>query len=77
MVEVPLPANTPFDHIPDARDAYLEGYREGYARFPFNAPPWVHVGERYDPTDPKTRGFRDGALEARLDAGKKLRKEEE
>ena len=77
-VEVPLPASTPFDGIPDARPAYLQCYRDGYCMgFPgFASPPWMRVGERYDPTDPRTRGWRDGALAARLDAAKKLRKEE-
>ena len=78
-VEVPPPANTPFDGISDAlRAVYLEGYREGYSRgFPgITSPHWMRVGEIYDPTDPRTRGWRDGALAARLDTAKKLRKEE-
>jgi hypothetical protein len=81
-VEIQPPANTPFDGISDAlRAVYLQGYREGYSRgFPGFAPSWMRVGGRYDPTDPwtqaRTQGWRDGALAARLDAGKKLRKEE-
>ena len=76
--EVPLPASTPFDGIPDARTAYVQGYREGYSSgFPgFASPSWMRVGERYDPTDPRTRGWRDGALAARLSEALKLRKEE-
>lgn len=77
-VEVPLPASTPFDGISDARASYLQGYREGYSNgFPgFAFTPWMRVGERHDPTDPRTRGWRDGALAARLSAAVKLRKEE-
>ena len=77
-VEVPLPAFTPFDGTPDAQAAYLQCYRDGYCiGFPgFGGPPWLRIGERSDPTDPRTRGWRDSALAARLDAAKKLRKEE-
>src|SRR5262245_54262383 len=76
--EVPSPASTPFDGIADARAAYLQGYREGYSSgFPgFASPPWMSVGERHDLTDPRTRGWRDGALAARLNAAARLRKEE-
>ena len=76
--EVPLPASTPFDDIPDARAAYLQWYREGYRMgFPgFASPPWGRVGERLDLTDPRTRGWLDGALSARLGAAVKLGKEE-
>jgi hypothetical protein len=77
-VEVPPPASTPFDGIADARAAYLQNYREGYSTgFPgFAAPPWMRVGEAYDLTDPRMRGWRDGVWAARLDAAAKLRKEE-
>src|SRR2546427_179176 len=75
---VPLPLSTPFYGIPGERAAYLsgyvEGYRDGFAGF--HGPPWKWVGERYDLTEPRTRGWVDGSLAARLDAAMKLRKEE-
>jgi hypothetical protein len=30
IAEVPLPAATPFDSLPNERTAYLEAYRDGY-----------------------------------------------
>jgi hypothetical protein len=30
IADVPLPAATPFDAMPDARAAYLDSYRDGY-----------------------------------------------
>jgi hypothetical protein len=75
--EVPLPASTPFDGTSQARAAYLQGYREGYCSgFPgFVAPPWVRVGI-FDTTEPRTRGWTDGACAARLDAAMRIRKEQ-
>ena len=77
-VEAPSSAVTPFDGISDARTAYLQGYEKGYSSgFPgFASPPWMGVGERYDATDPRTLGWRDGVIAARLSAAEKLRKEE-
>src|SRR5262245_24130968 len=72
--EAPLPAFSPFDDIADDRVVYSQSYREGYrSGFPgFAAPPWAQVGVRYHTSDPRTRGWRDGALAARLAASAKL-----
>lgn len=61
--EDPLPANTPFDDIADAR-AYFEGYREGYRSGTpaLSLNPYAGVGV----AQPRSRGWYDGAFAARL-----------
>ena len=68
---VPLPLFTPWDSIPNARAAYLRGYRDGYRGLggPGRA---ARVGEMCDLTDPWTEGWQDGALSARVHALQKL-----
>jgi hypothetical protein len=70
--EVTLPASTPFDYFADKRDAYLEGYREGYHS---GMSAWLNPYARVGVADPRSVGWHDGAFAARFVEVMRIKKE--
>jgi hypothetical protein len=61
--QIPVPRSTPFDANQMARNAFLDGYREGYRAQKNNSQGVALVSGPY--REAKLAGFRAGAAEAR------------